>query len=76
MIRVFVALLLFALISLAQAQELQKNEITIFNKQGENYRFIVDVAEAEEDKARGLMYRKTWLPTRECCFCTKENHHS
>ena len=59
MTRFFLALSLFALVSLAQAQELQKNEITIFNKHGEKYQFIVDVAESEEDKARGLMYRKT-----------------
>jgi uncharacterized membrane protein (UPF0127 family) len=57
--RFFLALSLFILASLAQAQELQKNEITIFNKHGEKYQFIVDVAESEEDKARGLMYRKT-----------------
>ena len=59
MIRLFFILLFIVINSTFELSALEKNQLTIINKHNLTHGFVVEVARTNEEKKRGLMFRKT-----------------
>ena len=59
MIRLFFILLFIVINSTFEVSALEKNQLTIINKHNLTHGFVVEVARTNEEKKRGLMFRKT-----------------
>ena len=59
MIRLFFILLFIVINSTFEVSALEKNQLTNINKHNLTHGFVVEVARTDEEKKRGLMFRKT-----------------
>ena len=59
MTRLFFILLFIVINSTLEASALEKNQLSIINKHDLTHGFVVEVARTNQEKKRGLMFRKT-----------------
>lgn len=68
MIRVLLVLFLLLPGSIASAQEGPKEPLSIVTTDGKTHQFQVEIARSREEKARGLMFRKSLAPDAGMLF--------